>query len=123
MEVSSPLDWLWWYVYFTVIIQIVKLPHISLGVYRVLFVITARLGSATVRSALVSMVVCVRYKRLFVLNARDLYGITEEGYFSALSALVTSVKMTSLNIRHLVRSWKLKPTNASRATDTANTLA
>lgn len=69
------------------------------------------------------MVACVPYKKLFVLNARDLYGIMEEGSFNVHSVLATSVKMTNLNTRHLAKFWRQKRTSASHVTDTASTLA
>ena len=85
--------------------------------------ITVRLGSVMVRNASAFMAVLVLYRKLFVLSARDLCGIMVEEFSSALSVPVTSVKMTSLSTRLLVKFWKQKRTNASRATSMASTLA
>lgn len=70
--------------------------------------IFARLGFATARSASSPTPVAAFAGMLSALNVREMSGTTEEESFNAASVMVISAKMTSSNIKPVVRLWSKK---------------
>lgn len=70
-------------------------------------------GSATDVGAYKATLVVVRYKTLFALNVREVFGTTEEGFLNARSASHSYVKMISLNIKRPARFWNPRISSVS----------
>lgn len=82
--------------------------------------IIARLLCVTGETVYRNMAVHVRLSMLFVLSAKEAFGIMEDEYSNAPSVLVFSAKMTNSNIRQNVKSLTLKMTNAALAINSAS---
>lgn len=71
-------------------------------------------GSATDVVVCKVMLALVHCKMLFVLNAREVFGITAEGFLNARSASHFYARMISLNTKHRARFWSRRILNVTK---------